>query len=160
MRFLHLSNKKNLLFPFILIVVAIIVSWIFLAKPLYPIMIHTADKDFPLRVELADTPKKLEKGLMYRTSLAPDKGMLFVFPNEQKVSFWMKNTLIPLDMLFIKSNGKIDFIHHNAKPQDETPIPSPDSISAVLEIAGGQADKHHIKVGDTVSTPLITGSSK
>jgi len=160
MRFLHLSNKRNLLFPFILLVVAVIVGWVFLAKPLYPLVIHTADKDFPLRVELADTPKKLEKGLMFRTSLAPDKGMLFVFQNEQKVAFWMKNTLIPLDMIFIKSNGKIDFIHHNARPKDETPIPSPDNVIAVLEIAGGQADKHNIKTGDSITTPLLAGASK
>jgi uncharacterized membrane protein (UPF0127 family) len=160
MRFLPPSTNKRIVLFFVVVIIAVMASWVFLAKPLYPLVIKTSDRDYALRVELADTDEKRELGLMYRTSLSPDKGMLFVFPKEGPLSFWMKNTLIPLDMLFIKADGRIDFIHHNAHPQDETQITSPSPDSAVLEIAGGQAEKHGIKVGDMIKTPLLSGTQK
>jgi uncharacterized membrane protein (UPF0127 family) len=160
MRFLPHSTNKRIVLAFAVVIIAFIASWVFLSHPLYALTIKTADRDFPLRVELADTDESREYGLMNRTSLSPDKGMLFVFPEEKPLTFWMKNTLIPLDMVFIKTNGEIDFIHHNAHPEDLTPISSQGPVIAVLEIGGGQADKHGIKVGDIVKTSLLPGSSK
>jgi len=87
-----------------------------------------------LSVELALTPQEQAKGLMYRTELADDSGMLFVFQGEAPRSFWMKNTLIPLDMIFIKRNGEILNIHQNAIPHDLTPVSSQGDAYAVLEI--------------------------
>jgi len=155
----NLKNKK-LFFLIALMIIAVMSGWVLFSKPLYSLTIKTSGSDYNLRVELADTDKEREIGLMNRTSLSPDKGMLFIFPKEQSVSFWMKNTLIPLDMLFIKADGRIDFIHHNAHPEDETPITAPGPELAVLEIAGGQAMKHGIKVGDIVKTPLLSGQNQ
>lgn len=101
-------------------------------------------------VELALTPTQQAKGLMHRTEMAEDAGMLFVFNSIQKLSFWMKNTLIPLDMLFLHPDGSIHHIHHNAKPQDETSITSEFPSKALLELNGGTADKMGIKEGDQV----------
>ena len=87
---------------------------------------------------------------MFRKSLAPNAGMLFLYPDEQPVAFWMKNTLIPLDMLFLKADGSIVQIAHNAVPLDETPIPSNQPVQAVLEVNGGVAAALGIKEGDRV----------
>ena len=87
---------------------------------------------------------------MHRTEMADNAGMLFVFGDVAMRSFWMKNTLIPLDMLFIHSDGTIHHIHHNAKPQDLTSITSKYPSLAVLELNGGTADKMGIKEGDVV----------
>jgi uncharacterized membrane protein (UPF0127 family) len=87
---------------------------------------------------------------MFRTALAPNAGMLFLYPGEQPVSFWMKNTLIPLDMLFLKADGRIAHIAHKAVPMDETPIDSGAAVKAVLEVNGGTANALGIKEGDRV----------
>jgi hypothetical protein len=89
---------------------------------------------------------------MYRKSLAANAGMLFVYPDEQPVAFWMKNTLIPLDMLFLKADGSIAHIARNAVPFDETPIESGAAVKAVLEVKGGTADALGIKEGDRVES--------
>jgi uncharacterized membrane protein (UPF0127 family) len=101
-------------------------------------------------VELALTPAQQSRGLMFRTEMEDNKGMLFVFNGVKMRSFWMKNTLIPLDMLFIHPDGTIHHIHHNAKPQDLTSITSRYPSKAVLELNGGTADKMGIKEGDKV----------
>lgn len=101
-------------------------------------------------VELALTPPQQSRGLMFRTEMADNEGMLFVFSDVQMRSFWMKNTLIPLDMLFIHPDGTIHHIHHNAKPQDLTSVTSRYPSKAVLELNGGTADKMGIKEGDKV----------
>jgi len=103
------------------------------------------------QVEVASTSKSREMGLMFRKSLAPDAGMLFVFDDEQPRQFWMKNTLIPLDMIFIGSGGIVRLVHPNAIPHDETPVPS-QGVPAigVLEINGGQAERLGLKAGDVV----------
>lgn len=103
------------------------------------------------KVEFVDSDPARQRGLMYRKSLAPDAGMLFDFKTSQEVSFWMKNTLIPLDLLFIDARGRIINIHRNATPLDETPIPSEGPIRGVLEIAGGRAQELGISPGDRVS---------
>jgi uncharacterized membrane protein (UPF0127 family) len=116
-----------------------------------PLSIVTAHGPARFTVEIADTPQSREIGLMCRTRLAADRGMLFDFKQAEPVQFWMKNTLIPLDMLFIGPDGKILTIAANAKPMDETPIPS-QAVAAlgVLEIAGGRAAALGIAPGDKV----------
>lgn len=127
---------------------------------LYPLVIHTSKNAHMFQVELADTPESLRQGLMHRTSLAEDGGMLFLFAKEDHASFWMRNTLIPLDIIFIKNGGEIGHIHAMAKPLDETAIPSTMPVIAVLELAGGQAEKRGIKAGDKVKTSLLKGVTK
>ena len=117
--------------------------------------LHTAKGDFTFKIELAKTEAEREKGLMFRTELAPDAGMLFVYPGEQQVSFWMQNTLIPLDMLFIAADGTVKTIQVNARPYDTTPIPSEVPVQYVLEIAGGRSDQIGLKPGDKFESGAI-----
>ena len=107
-----------------------------------------------LSVEIANTPKMRSLGLMYRKKLGEQEGMLFIFPDEEKRSFWMKNTYVPLDMIFISSDGKVLHIVKNAVPLTETPRKCDDPAKYVLEIPGGMADKLGIVEG---STALIKG---
>lgn len=102
------------------------------------------------QIELALTPKDQAKGLMNRTEMAKDAGMLFFFPEENDRSFWMKNTLIPLDMVFIREDGTIGKVHDSAKPQDLTSIKSDGPAMAVLELNGGVAKDLGIVAGDMV----------
>ena len=118
-----------------------------------PVVIHAGGSAYKFEVEIVTTPETRAQGLMYRQSLAPNAGMLFIYPGEQPVSFWMKNTLIPLDMLFLKSDGSIARIAHNAVPHDETPIDSGAAVKAVLEVKGGTAQALGIKEGDRVEYP-------
>ncbi|WP_245626819.1 DUF192 domain-containing protein [Aestuariivita boseongensis] len=90
-------------------------------------------------IEIADTPAERSQGLMFRESLPVSSGMLFVYERPQRVSFWMKNTLIPLDMIFVNETGVVEHVHENAIPGDLTPIPGGDNILVVLEINGGLA---------------------
>jgi len=101
-------------------------------------------------VELAITPPQQAKGMMFRTEMDDDFGMLFVFNKEAPRSFWMKNTLISLDMIFIKQNGEVLNIHHQAIPQDLTPVKSKGNAYAVLEIKGGMAKKLGLAAGDKI----------
>lgn len=91
------------------------------------------------RVEMARTPAEQAQGLMNRTSLPADGGMLFPFPEPKFASFWMKNTFIPLDMIFIRADGSIDRIAENTIPESLEPVVSGGEVSAVLELAGGTA---------------------
>jgi uncharacterized membrane protein (UPF0127 family) len=104
---------------------------------------------------LADTPARSEQGLMYVHSLAHDRGMLFPRNNAGPMQMWMKNTLIPLDMLFIDAQGKIIYIRRNATPESEAIISVPAPIltpaAAVLELAGGECDRRHISQGDRLT---------
>ncbi|MFN3701279.1 MAG: DUF192 domain-containing protein [Alphaproteobacteria bacterium] len=101
-------------------------------------------------IELALRPEEQAKGLMFRQSMPKDHGMLFVFGSNRERSFWMKNTLIPLDIIFLEQDGRIQHIHSMAKPQDLTGITSGLPSYAVLEINGGLSHKLGIKVGDYV----------
>ncbi|MBN9304043.1 MULTISPECIES: DUF192 domain-containing protein [unclassified Devosia] len=109
---------------------------------------HTAKGDFAFTLEIADTEAQRERGLMFRTSLAPDAGMLFDYHQEQQAAFWMQNTLIPLDMIFIAADGTVKTIHVNARPMDPTSIPSEVPVRFVVEIAGGRSQEIGLKVGD------------
>lgn len=106
-------------------------------------------------VEIADTPATQERGLMYRTKLAAGRGMLFDFHTPQGVTFWMKNTLIALDIIFIDANGRIVSIARNAKPMSENLIPSGGPILGVLELRGGRAAEIGADVDDTVSERMF-----
>jgi hypothetical protein len=106
-----------------------------------------------IETEVAKTPEKRAKGLMLRESLSQDKGMLFVFSEAEEQNFWMKNTLIPLDMIFISEDKKVTSIHKNAVPCEKDPCrsyPSNASAQYVVEVNAGFSDAHGIKVGDPV----------
>jgi uncharacterized membrane protein (UPF0127 family) len=92
---------------------------------------------------------------MFVTSLRDDEGMIFPYAPPRKVSFWMKNTLIPLDMLFVQSDGTIGRIAASAQPQDVTPISSQEPVSAVIEINGGLAKKDGFEAGDKVESSIL-----
>lgn len=104
-------------------------------------------------VEIARTQEEQATGLMNRSELAPDRGMIFPFDPPRDASFWMKNTLIPLDLVFIRPDGSIARIAENAVPMSLDPIPSLEPVGAVLEIAGGRAAQLGIKPNDKVSWP-------
>lgn len=117
-----------------------------------PLSITTADgKRHDFKVEIADTPSKSMHGLMHRKSMPAENGMLFLFGDGEKDrGFWMRNTLIPLDMIFIRSDGTIRSIHENAKPKDETVIHSDGAVCCVLEVNGGVTKMLGIQAGDVV----------
>lgn len=105
------------------------------------------------KVEVARTPDEQARGLMFRTTLAKDDGMIFLFDPPRPASFWMKNTLIPLDMLFIRSDGSIARIADNSAPESLEPVVSGEPVAAVLEIGGGRASELGIAEGDQVTWP-------
>ncbi|HEY0213761.1 MAG TPA: DUF192 domain-containing protein [Paenirhodobacter sp.] len=106
-------------------------------------------------VEVADDAEERAQGLMNRADLPRGSGMLFIYPTEMPVAFWMRNTLIPLDMLFIDGAGRIVSIHSMAVPLDETPIPSGAPARFVLEINGGLARRMRLEPGMVLSYPAI-----
>lgn len=120
-----------------------------------PLTIESAGGVHSFAIEVMDTPAERQQGMMFRESMAPDAGMLFVFEQTRPVAFWMRNTLIPLDMVFIRENGIIANIHANAVPLDETSVPSDGPVRYVLEIPGGRAAELGIVAGDRVLHPLI-----
>jgi uncharacterized protein len=107
-------------------------------------------------VEVADTIGERSKGLMYRENLPRSAGMLFVYDKPQRVAFWMKNTLIPLDMIFVDSTGRVARVHSNAIPLDETPIPGGDGVVAVLEVNGGLAKRLGINEGSAMRSAVFS----
>lgn len=106
-------------------------------------------------VEVARTTEEQGKGLMYRREMAPDAGMLFVYPAVSRVTMWMKNTFIPLDMLFIGAEGRITHIVERTVPQSNELIGSNGPVRAVLELNAGTASRLGIKVGDQVRHPAF-----
>jgi uncharacterized membrane protein (UPF0127 family) len=114
------------------------------------LVIETGGKRIEFAVELAESPEQRAQGLMYRKMLAADAGMLFVEPGEREQLMWMKNTLIPLDMLFIRADGTIHSIHERAVPRSEATISSRGPVKSVLELNGGTAARLGIKPGDKV----------
>jgi len=117
---------------------------------LVPLTIKSGARTHMFTVEMARSSQEQAQGLMFRTELAPDVGMLFPFPTPKPASFWMKNTVIPLDLLFVRADGTVESIAANAVPYSLDPISSGEPVAAVLEIAGGRAAELGIKPGDTV----------
>jgi len=109
----------------------------------------------PFLVELAVTPEETSRGLMFRRSLPEGQGMLFDFQRDQELSFWMKNTYIPLDMIFIRSDGRIHRIAENTEPLSERLVPSLGPARAVLEVIAGTARKFGLAPGDRVAHPIF-----
>lgn len=114
-----------------------------------PLSIQTAKGKVDFKVEIADTEPERQHGLMYRTSLPPQYGMLFIFERPGERSFWMHNTYIPLDIIYIGADGKIVSIVHG-KPFDDTPLASNGAALGVLELYDGEAARLGVAVGDKV----------
>lgn len=111
-------------------------------------------------VEIAATTPDRERGLMFRDKMDPDHGMLFEMDHDAVVYFWMKNTFIPLDILFIAKDGTIRHIHENAVPQSLAPIGSKTSVTGVLELNGGRSKTLGIAEGDKVEHPYFSNVSR
>jgi uncharacterized membrane protein (UPF0127 family) len=123
--------------------------------PLTTVVIDSSHGSVRFLAELAADPASQEKGLMFRSKLAPDAGMLFDFHAPDFQTFWMKNTVIPLDMIFIRGDGMISSIAANATPYSETPIPSHEPVRAVLEIKGGRAAQLGLEPGQRVHNTIF-----
>ncbi|MEC3912055.1 DUF192 domain-containing protein [Sphingobium sp. CR2-8] len=115
-----------------------------------PVVIRTAKAAHRFDVEVAATPQEQEKGLMFRKTLSADGGMLFPMDPPRTASFWMKDTLIPLDMVFIHTDGTIAFLQAQAQPYSRVPISAGVPVAAVLELRGGRAAELGIAEGDRV----------
>ena len=124
--------------------------------PTQPLTIGTADgRLHHFAVEVARTPREQEVGLMFRHAVAPDGGMLFVWPRPQVSQLWMENTLVPLDMVFINDDGTVGSIAENTVPQSLGIISSGGPAAATLELQGGLTSKLNITVGDKVSCKAL-----
>lgn len=110
-------------------------------------------------VEVADSDQTRARGLMFREQLEPRTGMLFVYPEPTAPVFWMRNTLIPLDMLFFDARGDLRHVHFNAQPHDETPIPGGEGIKFVLEVEAGEVQRLGIGARTTLRHPAIDGNA-
>jgi uncharacterized membrane protein (UPF0127 family) len=120
------------------------------------VVIETAEgRRHIFRVEVVSTREEMAFGLMYRTHLAPDAGMLFLYPSPRETSFWMENTYLPLDMLFIDEHGVIRNIAERTVPLSTTAVPSRGEVIAVLEVNGGTSERLGISVGDRVTWELV-----
>jgi uncharacterized membrane protein (UPF0127 family) len=122
---------------------------------LEPLSVVTGTGTYQFLVEVMRTEAQRERGLMFRRHLPQDRGMLFDFGAERPVAMWMKNTYLPLDMIFIAKSGKVVALAQNAEPMSERIIPSGVPVSSVLEVNGGTAAKIGLKVGDLVRHPLF-----
>jgi uncharacterized membrane protein (UPF0127 family) len=140
--------------------VALLLPRLALAATCAPGVLDLRDADSTLRftVEIADDAGERAQGLMNRESMAKFAGMLFVYETPQPVAFWMRNTLIPLDMLFFDGSGRLERIKVNATPHDETPIPGGDDIRYVLEINGGLSQVLGIEPGAVIRSPALDQS--
>nr|WP_232332772.1 DUF192 domain-containing protein [Novosphingobium aquimarinum] len=116
-----------------------------------PLTIRSGNKVHTFRVELARTPAEQAKGLMFRTAMGPDEGMIFPMSPPRVASFWMRNTVIPLDLLFVGPDGRVINIAANAVPYDESQLKAEGLTGAVLELNGGRAAELGIKPGDLVT---------
>jgi uncharacterized membrane protein (UPF0127 family) len=125
------------------------------AASIQPLEIVTKSGVQVFSVEMATTEQEKETGLMYRKELADGKGMLFDFSPEQQISMWMKNTYIPLDMIFIRADGRILRIAENTEPLSTKIISSGGPAKGVLEVIAGTAKKYGIQPGDRVAHPLF-----
>jgi uncharacterized membrane protein (UPF0127 family) len=121
-----------------------------LVSKLEALEIVTSSGAHKFSVEVMRSEKQRERGLMFRRTLPQDQGMLFIFPFEQPVAMWMKNTYLPLDLIFIAASGKVVGLAENAEPLSEKIIPSVRPVYAVLEVNAGTAARIGLRIGDTI----------
>lgn len=115
-----------------------------------PLTIEHDGRKSAFQVEVARTTEEQARGLMFRETLPPNEGMIFPFPSPRLASFWMKNTFIPLDIIFIRGDGTITNIAENTTPQSLDPVTSTEPVTAVLELAAGRTRALGIAAGDKV----------
>jgi len=144
-------------FHAVFVVLALLVPMAAVAAPLpvETISIDTKAGPHSFSVEVAADDESREKGLMYRKTMAPDAGMLFDFHTPQLVSFWMENTILPLDMLFVRADGTIARIKANATPYSRENIPSGEPVQLVIELNAGRAAALGITEGAKVHAPEL-----
>jgi hypothetical protein len=118
------------------------------ALPRSELLVETASSQFRFEVEIADDPAERSQGLMFRESLADNAGMLFLYPEPQEVEFWMKNTPLSLDIVFVRADGSIARIAERTTPFSTDMIPSGEEVRAVLEVKGGLMRQLGVGVGD------------
>lgn len=121
--------------------------------PTVPVRIASSTGTHRFKAEVARSSQEQARGLMFRASLAPDEAMIFPMDPPRRASFWMKNTPIPLDIIFIRADGTIESIAAETVPYSLDQVPSTEPVAAVLEIAGGRAAELGISEGDSVSWP-------
>ena len=119
------------------------------------LVLHTDTGPHSFNIEIAKTPSEKILGLMYRRSLPADAGMLFLYDRPQQVTFWMRNTYIPLDMVFIGADGRVQRIESHTEPFSLAAISSDGDVKSVLELNAGTADAIGLKVGDKVDYPAL-----
>ena len=145
-----------------------LVAWVLLWAPVAaaqeafdtsPLRIETADGTHDFTVELALSPAQQSQGLMFRQQMAADAGMLFVHPRPRMISMWMRNTLIPLDMVFVGLDGRVTHVVERTIPLSEKTISSRVPAKAVLELNAGTAARLGIRSGDRLVHPLLGGGS-
>ena len=122
---------------------------------LEPLEITTSSGVHAFQVEIAKDEAAREKGLMYRRFMPADRGMLFEFEREEPVAFWMRNTYIPLDMIFVARDGSVTRVAANAEPMSDTAVPSGGPVIGVLELNGGEAARIGLRRGDKVSASFF-----
>jgi uncharacterized membrane protein (UPF0127 family) len=127
--------------------------------PTSELTIVSATGQHRFKIEVAETPAQMTQGLMFRSSLAPDAGMLFDYKQPTAATMWMRNTLIPLDMLFVDMQGRIVNIHQRAVPQSLDLITSAAPVRAVIELNGGTAARLGIQSGDRVLHSIFGNAS-
>ncbi len=145
--------KKTLAIALIVVFVGFFLAYVsYVHQRNKYVEISADNKSVYISAELAGTQEEWQRGLMYRTYLPENSGMLFIFPDEQQRSFWMKNTLIPLDIIFASSNMSIVDIKENFQPCEADPCPSYVSKPAmyVLEVNGGFVERNQIKINDKI----------
>jgi uncharacterized protein len=142
---------------FLLLTALLSVSGRLGATELQPLEIASKNGVHVFAVEMAVTPEEQSKGLMFRKELPEGQGMLFDFHREQEATFWMKNTYVPLDMIFIRADGRIHRIAANTTPLSEALVTSGGPVRAVLEVVAGTARKLGIAPGDRVAHPIFNG---
>lgn len=147
--------NRPLAFVALIIAVAFGISFFQDQSAFHRILLKTSQSEYELKVEFAKTPDEQRRGLMERQELKEGRGMLFIYGESLILSFWMKNTLIPLDMIFIGSDLTIKYIEHDAPPcppdQNCPMYLPPEPVQYVLEVPGGYTRKYNINVGDVLS---------
>jgi len=118
--------------------------------PLTPLSIESDGKTHDFQVEVAATERERDTGLMHRAELGPDRGMLFIYRAPRVMKFWMRNTFVPLDMIFMRSDGTITMILSDVQPHDERPVGPDRPVSAQLELPAGTAARLGLRRGDVV----------